>query len=42
MLWTCVWTHVWTNDLNGEEIIGIFYKKELQKKQIKKSLELKR
>ena len=24
------WTYV-TNDLNGEEIIGTFYKKELQK-----------
>ena len=27
---TVPWTHV-INDLNGEEIIGIFYKKELQK-----------
>ena len=27
---TVPWAHV-TNDLNGEEIIGIFYEKELQK-----------
>ena len=29
------------NDLNGEEIVGAFYEKELQK-QIKQNLELKR
>ena len=34
------WAHV-IDDLNGEEIVGTFYKKELQKK-IKKSLELKK
>ena len=28
---TVRWTHV-INDLNGEEIVGIFYKKELQNK----------
>ena len=27
---TVPWTHV-TNDLNGEEIVGTFYEKELQK-----------
>ena len=27
---TVLWTHV-INDLNGEEIIGTFYEKELQK-----------
>ena len=32
------WTYV-INDLNGEEIIGTFYGKELQKRQIKKNLE---
>ena len=31
---TCV-----INDLNGEETLGKFYEKELQKKQIKKNLE---
>ena len=30
------WSYI-INDLNGEEIIGIFYEKELQKK-IKKNL----
>ena len=28
---TVPWTYV-TNDLNGEETVGIFYQKELQKK----------
>ena len=37
---TVPWTYV-NNDLNGEEIIGTFYEKELQK-QIKKNLELKK
>ena len=32
------WTYV-INDLKGEETVGTFYKKELQKK-IKESLEL--
>ena len=32
------WTYA-INDLNGEEIIGTFYGKELQKRQIKKNLE---
>ena len=36
---TVPWTFV-INDLNGEEIAGTFYRKELQK-QIKKSLKLK-
>ena len=35
--WTCV-----SNDLNGEEIIGTFYEKELQKKKVKKNLESKK
>ena len=30
------------NDLSGEEIVGPFYKKKNCKKQIKKSLELKK
>ena len=34
---TVSWTYV-TSDLNGEEIVGTFYEKELQK-QIKKNLE---
>ena len=42
---TVQWTYV-TSDLKGEEIVGTFYKKELQKKKkkkkIKKSLELKK
>ena len=29
--YTVPWAYV-TNDVNGEEIVGIFYKKELQKK----------
>ena len=33
---TVPWTYV-INDLNGEEITGTFYEKELQKKQIKKN-----
>ena len=37
---TVLWTYV-INDLNGEEIVR-FYKNELQKKQIKKNLELKK
>ena len=37
---TIPWTYV-INDLNDEEIIGTFYEKELQKKQIKKNSELK-
>ena len=37
---TVSWTSV-INDLKGEEIVGTFYKKELQK-QFKKSLELKK
>ena len=36
---TIPWTYV-ISDLTGEEIVGTFYKKELQK-QIKKSLESK-
>ena len=36
MPWTCV-----ISDLNGEEIVRMFYKKELQK-QIKQSLEFKK
>ena len=36
---TIPWTYV-ISDLTGEEIVGMFYKKELQK-QIKKSLESK-
>ena len=36
---TVPWTYV-INDLNGEEIVGMLYEKELQK-QIKKTLELK-
>ena len=35
------WTYA-INDLNGEEIVGTFYKKELQKKHIKKRLGLKK
>ena len=38
---TVPWTNVIT-DLKGEEIVGTFYEKELQKKRIKKSLELKK
>ena len=34
------WTYA-INDRNGEDFVGTFYKNELQKKQIKKSLELK-
>ena len=30
------------SDLNGEEIVETFYEKESQKKQVKKSLELKK
>ena len=30
------------NDLNGVEFVGMFYENELQKKQIKKILELKK
>ena len=30
------------NDRNGVEIVGMFYENELQKKQIKKILELKK
>ena len=37
---TVPWTYV-INDLNGEQIIGTFYEKELQA-QINKNLELKR
>ena len=37
---TVLWTYV-INDLNGEEIIGTFYEKELQKL-IKKNLEQKK
>ena len=33
------WTYI--SDLNGKEIVGMFYEKELQK-QIKKKLELKK
>ena len=36
---TVPWTYL-INDLKGEETVGAFYEKELQKK-IKKSLELK-
>ena len=35
---TVSWTYV-INDLNGEEIFGTFYEKELQKKKKKKNLE---
>ena len=38
---TVPWTYV-INDLKNEEIIGIFYEKELQKANCKKSLELKK
>ena len=34
------WTYI-INDLNGEQIIGTFYEKELQKK-VNKNLELKK
>ena len=38
---TVLWTYV-ISDLNGEEIVGTIYGKEMQKTyQIKKSLELK-
>ena len=37
---TVPWTNV-ISDFNGEEIVGTFYNKELQK-QIKKSLEMKK
>ena len=30
------------SDIKGEEIVGTFYKKELKKRQIKRSLELKK
>ena len=36
VLWTCV-----ISNLNGEKIVGNFYKKRNRKKQIKKYLELK-
>ena len=35
------WTYV-INDLKEEEIAGTFYKKKLQKKKIKRSLELEK
>ena len=35
---TVPWTYV-INDLNGEEIIGTFYEKELQKTNKKNSIE---
>ena len=38
---TVRWTYA-VIDLNGKEIVGRFYEIELQKKQTKKSLELKR
>ena len=38
---TVPWTYV-ISDLNGEEIVGVFYQKELLPKKIKKSLELKK
>ena len=38
---TVLWTYVISN-FNVEEIVGTFYEKELQKHQIKKSLELKK
>ena len=38
---TVPWTYI-INDLNGEEIIGIFYEKEYCKRLIKKYLELKK
>ena len=37
---TVPWTYV-IDDLNGEEIVGTFYKKK-SKKQIKKNLQLKK
>ena len=42
MPWTYVWTQIWTKDLNGEEIIGIFYKKLLQKKEFRTEKVIKR
>ena len=36
---TVLWTYV-ISDLKGKEIVGTFREKELQKKQIKKSLEV--
>ena len=38
---TVLWTYV-IIDLNGEEIVRTFREKELKKKQIKKSVELKK
>ena len=38
---TAPWTYV-ISDFNGEEFFGTFCEKELQKKQIKKSFELKK
>ena len=38
---TVPWTYV-IRDFNGEEIIGMFYERELQKKQPKKTLEFKK
>ena len=38
---TVLWTYV-IIDLNGEEIVRTFHEKELKKKQIKKSVELKK
>ena len=38
---TVWWTYL-IRELKGKEIAGTFYEKELQKKQIKKSLDLKR
>ena len=35
------WTYI-INDLDSEDIFGTFHEKELQKKQIKKSLKLKK
>ena len=38
---TVLWTYI-MSDFKGEEIVGMFCEKELQKKQIIKSLELKK
>ena len=38
---TVTWTYV-MNDLNGEEIVGTFYEKELQKKKKKKEFRIEK
>ena len=37
---TVAWIYV-TENLNGEEIVGTFFEKQLQEKKIKQSLKLK-